>query len=279
MPIVHVVLDELPVTTLTDASGRIDPELFPNLARLAAGATWYRRATTVDDLTTEAVPAQLTGEQPRAGNLPTARQHPRSLFSLFEGSHELIVVEPITDLCPERLCGVRRGRAPGDRLTRRSSPTSRSSSSTCCCPEDLRTDLPAIDRVWEGFENGPADPGGLHGGAGLKRDVLARLADDDADGRLRARRSRRSAARTGARRSSSSTPRCPHGPWRHLPDGRAVPACGPRPTSGSRPRAGSARSGRSTRTSAATCCRCSTPTGSSASCSTRCARTASTTTR
>ena len=220
VPIVHVVLDELPVTTLTDASGRIDPVLFPNLARFAAGATWYRRATTVDDLTTEAVPAQLTGEQPRAGNLPTARQHPRSLFSLFESSHDLIVVEPITDLCPERLCGSERP-GTGDRLTALESDVE-IVVQHLLLPEDLRTDLPAIDRVWEGFEEGSVDPGGLRGGAALKGDVLARLdADDAAAGFAKA---------IGALSRPRERPplvfvhsTLPHGPWRHLPDGRQYP--------------------------------------------------------
>jgi hypothetical protein len=50
-PIVHIVLDELAVTTIDAGDGTIDAELFPNLAKLARDATWYRNATTVDDLT------------------------------------------------------------------------------------------------------------------------------------------------------------------------------------------------------------------------------------
>ena len=103
-PIVHIVLDELPMSTLTAPDGSIDAELFPNLARFAAGATWYRNATTVADTTSEAVPAQVTGELPEVGELPTSTHHPRSLFTLFRRSHEFSVVEPITDVCPARLC-------------------------------------------------------------------------------------------------------------------------------------------------------------------------------
>ena len=64
VPIVHVVFDELPLSTLVGADGDIDAKLFPNFARLARASTWYRNATTVNDLTAAAVPAQLTGEQP-----------------------------------------------------------------------------------------------------------------------------------------------------------------------------------------------------------------------
>ena len=82
-PIVQVVIDELPETTIDAGNGTVDAALFPNLARFARDATWYRNATTVDDLTAEAVPAQLTGELPERGSIPTTRDHPRSLFTLF----------------------------------------------------------------------------------------------------------------------------------------------------------------------------------------------------
>jgi hypothetical protein len=103
-PIVFIVLDELPLSTLIGPGGGIDAERFPNLARFAEGATWYRNATTVADSTAEAVPAQLTGEMPEEDQLPTSTFHPRSLFTLFRRSHEFAVVEPITDVCPARLC-------------------------------------------------------------------------------------------------------------------------------------------------------------------------------
>jgi hypothetical protein len=38
-PIVHVILDELPVTTLERPDGQFESELFPHLARLVRGAT------------------------------------------------------------------------------------------------------------------------------------------------------------------------------------------------------------------------------------------------
>ena len=86
-------------------------------------------------------------------------------------------------------------------------------------PADLREGLPAVDRVWEGFETGPVtDSGELQRWANLKRDVLARLArDDPAAGFERA---------IGALERQGSRPplvflhsTLPHGPWRYLPDG------------------------------------------------------------
>jgi len=221
VPIVHVVLDELPQSTLANGDGEIDAALFPNFARLARESTWYRNATTVDDLTTEAVPAQLTGEQPQQGSLPTTRDHPRSLFTLFERSHELTVIEPITDLCPARLCDeVRPGTA--DRLQSLESDLE-VVVQHLLLPEDLRDGLPAIDRVWEGFETGSVTGAGeLRGGSNLRRDVLARLARNDAVAGFER-------AIASLRRPRSRTPllfihsTLPHGAWRFLPDGRRYP--------------------------------------------------------
>jgi hypothetical protein len=225
VPIVHVVLDELPQSTLANADGEIDAARFPNFARLARESTWYRNATTVDDLTTEAVPAQLTGERPEQGRLPTTRDHPRNLFTLFERSHELTVVEPITDLCPERLCEkVRAG--IGDRLRSLESDLE-VVVQHLLLPEDLRDGLPPIDGVWEGFGRASVTGAGeLTGGANLKRDVLARLARDDAVAgfeRAIASLDDRDGARPPLLFLHSTLP---HGGWRYLPDGRQYPVEG-----------------------------------------------------
>jgi hypothetical protein len=223
-PIVHVVLDELPLSTLLGTNGQIDARLFPNFARLAHESTWYRSATTVDDTTAGAVPAQLSGSRPPEGALPTTRDYPRSLFTLFERSHRLTVVEPITAICPERVCESTR---PGtwDRLTSLESDLEIVVKQQLY-PEDLREGLPAIDRVWEGFEQDHLDDDeAFTSGANLRAQVLARLHADDAtagwEKAIAALRER------GARPPLvflHST--LPHGPWRFLPDGRQYPTPG-----------------------------------------------------
>jgi hypothetical protein len=218
VPIVHVVLDELPLSTLVGADGKIDATLFPNLARFARESTWYRNATTVNDLTAAAVPAQLTGEQPRPNELPTTRDHPRNLFTLFEHSHQMTVVEPITALCPERLCGTAR-LGTLDRLESLESDL-QLVVKHLLLPDDLRKRLPAVDRVWEGFENDSESE--LQSGANLRRDVLARLARNDATAGFQ--RAIDALDHPGARPPLlfvHST--LPHGPWRYLPDGRQYP--------------------------------------------------------
>jgi hypothetical protein len=111
-PVVLVVLDELPTASIIDAAGRIDEQRFPNLARLAEDGTWYRNHTTVNGFTTHAVPAILTGKLPRRGANPLFTDHPDNLFRLLAGSHDLVVSESLTRLCPRSVCG-ERPQAPG----------------------------------------------------------------------------------------------------------------------------------------------------------------------
>ena len=63
-PVVLVVFDEFPVSSLLDGNGEIDAVRYPNFAELAHGSTWFRNATTVSYSTTQAVPAILTGSNP-----------------------------------------------------------------------------------------------------------------------------------------------------------------------------------------------------------------------
>jgi hypothetical protein len=104
-PIVMIVFDQLPLTSLMTADGRIDAARFPGFAALSNGATWYRNATTVADYTGFALPPIVTGLRPRARHLPVAEDYPDSLFTFLEGTYRFEVFEAITGLCPQRLCG------------------------------------------------------------------------------------------------------------------------------------------------------------------------------
>src|SRR4051794_6156128 len=104
-PVVLVVFDAFRVTLLEDAAGNIDASRFPNLAKLAHDATWYRHATTASENTVYSVPAILDGRAPRPDTKPTLESHPQNLFTLLGGDHAMNVHEEATQLCPERLCG------------------------------------------------------------------------------------------------------------------------------------------------------------------------------
>jgi Sulfatase len=220
-PIVFVVLDELPLTTLTGADGGIDSELFPNLAELAAGATLFGNATTVAESTSEAVPALVTGELPEADDLPTSTHHPRSLFTLFRNSHRFAVVEPITDVCPARLC-------PEARPPVRARLSALADDLTIVVehvllPDDLRDGLPAIDRGWLGFGTETESPFSGIAARGSRDKLLGKVIE-----RLRADDAAIGFARVGEalERPSERPPlvflhsSLPHGPARYLPDGR-----------------------------------------------------------
>ena len=103
-PIVFVIFDELPTTSLMDGEEGIDAGRYPGFAALAGRATWYRRATTVAETTYDAVPAILTGRYPRPGQLPHAIDHSDNLFTLLAGIYEMHAAGPLTQLCPQGLC-------------------------------------------------------------------------------------------------------------------------------------------------------------------------------
>jgi len=110
-PVVFVVFDEFNSAALMDSSGELDAGRYPNFARLARSATWFRNATADHSFTELAVPTMLTGRSASQDSLPWASEHPRNLFTML-GGYEVEAVEQVTDLCPERLCP-ERGSFPG----------------------------------------------------------------------------------------------------------------------------------------------------------------------
>jgi hypothetical protein len=103
-PVVMLFLDEFPMASLLDRHGRIDTRMYPNFARLAGDATWYRNATGVNGSTPFAMPAMLTGRYPAREVAPIYTQYPETLFTLLARSYDLKVSESLTQICPPRLC-------------------------------------------------------------------------------------------------------------------------------------------------------------------------------
>jgi len=73
-PIIFVVFDEFPVTSLMDEQRQIDPIRYPNFAALSRDAYWFRSDSTVGERTTKAIPAILSGIYPDQNRLPTDSQ-------------------------------------------------------------------------------------------------------------------------------------------------------------------------------------------------------------
>ena len=118
IPIVMIIFDELPVSTLMSGEHQIDRKLFPGFASLAETATWYTNISIVAEYTIQAIPALLTGNFPSEKahtdrpkysfidwlDLPSYQYHPKNLFTALSSQYELRVFETVSSLCPKSLC-------------------------------------------------------------------------------------------------------------------------------------------------------------------------------
>lgn len=151
VPVVVVIFDELPITSLMNASHEIDAVRYPNFAALAHDSTWFRRETTVHEGTAAAVPAIMTGIYPHRHTYPIFADHPNNLFTLLLHSYQIVALEPITHLCPVKRCQnpIRR-KSDGGRLS-----TLVSDSGVVYAhfvvPSDYDDRLPAVSSSWANF--------------------------------------------------------------------------------------------------------------------------------
>ncbi len=165
-PLVMIVFDELPVASLMDTQGEIDATRFPNFARLADQATWFRNATSLSPNTPGSVPTIESGLDPADGALPTSVDYPRNLFTLLGGTYDLDVTETITQLCPSTVCA--RVDATGDQGFFRGLGRTLEDASVvyghATLPPSLREDLPGVDQSWGGFLESATDGNDIDGG-------------------------------------------------------------------------------------------------------------------
>ena len=206
-PVVVVVFDQLPLVSLLDREGGIDPRLYPNFAALADDATWFRNASAVSGWTQAALPAIVTGNYPAPGRLPAASDHPDNLFTLLGSHYRLHVLEPLTELCPATLCASHRPGAGAWLAGVLSDLTI--VYPLAVLPDGLSAELPPVTQSWRDF-----------------------AADDTFIGRWNTQRvqdRRTSAADYIASIAPAAGGRpplhflhvlLPHEPWIHLPDGR-----------------------------------------------------------
>lgn len=225
-PVVMIVLDELPVTSLMRGDGQIDDELFPTFARLAEEGTWYRNATTVDTFTTQSVPAILTGNYPEPEQLAIAGDHPDTLFELLGGVYDVHALESVTQLCSEDVCAEELAPHPtiGQRLRSLGLDVGIVGAHVLV-PEDLRDRLPPISDAWGEFGESEAPAGDA---PEVDRDAepdafLGRFHEAvDSDRRDDFRRLRE-ALRANAEGDRPSLyflhTLLPHTPWEYLPSG------------------------------------------------------------
>jgi Sulfatase len=233
IPVVMVVFDELPGTSLLDADGRVDPVRYPGFARLAKDGNWFPNAHSIYDATAKAVPAIMDGNYPEKGVLPTSSEHPNSIFALLGKSHTMNVSEEATTVCPRDLCKDARLDEPFlDRLGSMSEDLGLVYAHVVA-PPDMEKDLESVSDTWGDFGGG--DEGGVSGEVAVEDDEHG----DDHDDEPTAKQSKKAVlANLKADRNAKfdawvasirRRPRpslnfkhalLPHVPWTYLPNGQ-----------------------------------------------------------
>jgi hypothetical protein len=104
IPVILIILDELPLVTLLNKSGLLDKERFPYISGFSKESVWYVKAASASTGTTESVPAILSGILKENNSTPNFNNYPNNLFVLLSGTHHLSVIESVTSLCPNSLC-------------------------------------------------------------------------------------------------------------------------------------------------------------------------------
>ena len=153
-PIVVVLLDELPSTTLMDADGKLDTRRFPGFGELAKNATWFRNAYTVYDSTERAQPAIMDGNLPEEDHQPISGDHPNSIFSLFGKTHRMNVSEEATTVCSRDLCEDERlDESYGSRMSSMAEDLGLVWLHVVSPPE-IENDLASVSENWGNFGGG-----------------------------------------------------------------------------------------------------------------------------
>ena len=210
--VLQIVLDEFPAYALLRPDGNINAERFPGFAALADGATWYRNSVAVSNFTHQAVPAILSSTYPSEAGGPFLAQYPKNIFTVFAGKMKVAGIEPVTSLCPRKVCGVA-GPSNGIFNTKRFVYFLRDAGYVYgqrVLPIALRKYVPSIEGTWGGFGavadkfKDSFDVGALTQVDAISRGVKNLISDP--------------------------TPRVqvihalvPHAPWRLTPDERVAP--------------------------------------------------------
>ena len=211
VPVVLIVFDEFPINSLLTKDNTINAVRYPNFAKLAAGANWYRNATSVNGATVRAVPAILTGQLPKPKLLPDFAGHPRNIFTLLGRRYKLDTFETVTHLCPAELC-------KGDNQL--PSFWSRMSSlyddtsvlyEHLIAPAEIEENLPSVTTDWGNFET--------------EAEATTRNHGSVIDSRVRTyERFVRSIAPEAGPTLNMVHIEMPHAMWQYLPSGHAYGA-------------------------------------------------------
>jgi hypothetical protein len=229
IPVVMVVFDELPGTSLLDGRREVDAVRYPGFAQLATDGTWFRNAHSIYDSTSKAVPAIMDGDYPEKGVLPTSSDHPNSIFALLGKSHTMNVSEEATTVCPRDVCEDERLDEPFiDRLGSMTEDLSLVYAHVVA-PPGIESDLDTVSETWGDFGGGASGSGeGISGEVEVededepsakegKKATLANL-KADREGKFDEWISHIRNRRTPSLNFKHAL--LPHVPWKYLPTGQ-----------------------------------------------------------
>ena len=151
--VLQIVLDEFPLSPLLDSEGNINAERFPGFAELASVSTWYRNNVAASNFTHQAVPAVLASAVPAENSSPFITQYPRNIFTVFGGKTKVSGIEPVTSLCPIKICP-KEEQATFSFSAGHMKDFLRDASYVYgqrVFPPSVRKRIPSIDGAWGGF--------------------------------------------------------------------------------------------------------------------------------
>ena len=216
LPIVFVVFDELPTSSLQRPDGSINEHRFPAFAALAAEADWYSRAVTTAMQTTRAIPSLLTGKLPVRDTVALYRDHPANLLSWLatRGGYRVVAYETASLLCPPSICTDQESPSFWGRLRSAADDLS-VVYGHLLLPESLAVALPDVTQTLSGFrDRGRPDDDPMNDlggpGRGLHHNA-PRIVDDYLD--------RIETYSEGAPTLHFLHLNLPHVPWKYLPSG------------------------------------------------------------
>ena len=213
VPIVFLVFDEFPTSSIQLPDGSIDENRYPSFADLAATSDWYPRATTTAIQTDRAIPTLLTGNLPQRQGSSHYRDHPANLFTwLGLGGYRIVAYEAFGLLCPPAICAGPPPTSSWERLTAAADDLS-VVYGHLLLPPTFSTGLPDVRQTWTGFRDRrrAGETATDNGGRGIHQDVTRVV------GSFLSRVERHQSGRPTLYYLHVNLP---HVPWRYLPSGR-----------------------------------------------------------
>ena len=103
-PVVFILFDEFPLSSILNEDLMIDKQAFPNFERLASKSHWFRNASTNYAYTGHAIRSVFTGARQGNARIGTYKYYPNNLFTLLGHDYQVEAHESALRLCPPHIC-------------------------------------------------------------------------------------------------------------------------------------------------------------------------------